>query len=141
MKRYDDLVATADEQRRRGDHKEASISYGRALGLGGPLDAHCREWRGACARRVGDQRLQRAVDHPERRQKYLEEAARWLAKAEANLDSALEQAPAAAQARIRLEQAATEESLARFLVMCGGDPSRRLAVARHHREVAATLPV
>ena len=140
MSAYDDLIARADAEAAAGDHKEASIDYGRALGLGGPRDRYCRWMRGVCARRVGEQRLGLADQHPERRSSFLDQAARWLTKSEACLASALEGADDGERARVRLEQARTEEVLARHLVMCGGDPGRRLSEARRHREAAGTPP-
>ncbi|MGH9152996.1 MAG: hypothetical protein ACRD03_11500 [Acidimicrobiales bacterium] len=139
MSAYDDLVAGADAHAAAGEHKEASIDYGRALGLGGAQDRHCRCMRGVCARRVGEQRLDMADQHPDRRSSLLDQAARWLTKSEASLASALEGADDRERARVRLEQARTEEVLARHLVMCGGDPGRRLSEARRHREAAAML--
>ena len=139
MGTYEELIAQADEERTAGQFKEASIDYGRALTLGGPRDQYCRHMRGACARRVGEQRLDKAEEHSAQRQSFLDQAARWLTKAEANLDSALEEAPDEVRAEILLEQATTEEALARFLVMCGADPERRLAEARRHREESSAL--
>ncbi|MGH9283882.1 MAG: hypothetical protein ACRD0S_13210, partial [Acidimicrobiales bacterium] len=57
----------------------------------------------------------------------------------AYLDSALEDASPARRAEIRLEQAKAEETVARFLQMCGGDPERRLAAARNYRQEADAL--
>lgn len=136
---YEDLLARADAARAAGDFKEASIDYGRALALGGPRDRYCRHMRGVCSRRVGAQRLRKAEEQPDKRTSFLDQAARWLTKSEANLESALEGADDAERAEIRLEQARTEETLARYLQMSGGDPARRLAVARRHREEAGVL--
>ena len=139
MSTYDDLIAQADDERGEGLFKEASITYGRALALGGPRDRYCRHQRGACARRVGEQRLQKADDEPQLRKNFLDQAARWLTKAEANLDSALEGASEDEQAEVRLEQALNEEALARFLTMNSADPARRLSDAGRHRDEARAL--
>ena len=139
MGSYDDLLARADAEHASGEFKEASIDYGRALAVGGPRDRYCRHMRGVCARRVGEQRLRKAVEQPDKRTSFLDQAARWLTKSEANLESALEGADDAERARVRLEQALTEEALARYLQMCGGDPARRLGEARRHREEAGVL--
>ncbi|MGH9178663.1 MAG: hypothetical protein ACRD0N_08935 [Acidimicrobiales bacterium] len=136
---YDDLVATADQLYQRGEWKEASIAYGRALIAGGPRDGYCRRLRGASARRVAEQRLDKAAADPEGGRPYLDQAARWLSKAEAYLDSALEDATTAQQAEIRMEQAHAEETVARFLQLCGADPARRLSMAREHRRKAEAL--
>jgi hypothetical protein len=136
---YDDLVAAADDLYRRGEWKEASIAYGRALTVGGPRDGYCRRLRGASARRVAEQRLDKAGADPEGGKPFLDQAARWLSKAEAYLDSALEEASTAQQVEIRMEQAEAEETVARFLQLCGADPERRLSVAREHRRMAASL--
>lgn len=136
---YDELIAGADEHYRRGEFKEASIGYGRALTMGGSRDSYCRQQRGTSSRAVAEQRLQRAVDQPGSRQPYLDQAARWLSKSEAYLDSALEDALPEQRGRIRLEQARTEETVAQFLLLCGGDPGRRLAAARTYREEAQAL--
>ena len=139
MSDYEDLIRTGDDEHRRGLFKEASISYGKALALGGPSDWYCRRMRGMCSRVVAEQRLQKAEEQPDSWQKFIEQAARWLSKSEAYLDSALEEAPEPERGHIRLEQSATEETMARFLVMCGGDPERRLSVARQYREEALAL--
>ena len=139
MSPYDDLIARADAEQAAGDSKGASIDYGRALGLGGPKDRYCRRMRGVCARAVGEQRLGMAEAHPDRRTSFLDQAARWLTKAEANLDSAAEGADDAERAQVRIQQALTEEAMARYLVMCGGDPTRRLAEAERHRREATVL--
>jgi hypothetical protein len=136
---YDELIAGADEHHRRGEFKEASIAYGRALSVGGPRDSYCRQQRGISSRMVAEQRLGRAVEQPGSRQPYLDQAARWLSKAEAYLDSALEDAPPEQRGHIRLEQARTEETVAEFLLLCGGDPGRRLAAARTYREEGQAL--
>jgi hypothetical protein len=136
---YDELLACADEALAAGKFKEASIDYGRALATGGPRDRYCRHMRGVCSRRVGEQRLRKAEEQPDKRTSFLDQAARWLTKSEANLESALEGADDAERAEIRLEQALTEETLARYLQMCGGDPARRLGMARRHRDEAGVL--
>lgn len=139
MTPYETLVATGDEQFERGLFKEASITYGKALGIGGERDQHCRQMRGVSARLVGEQRLSKAEEQPELRQRFLLQAARWLTKAEANLHSALEEAGPSQRARVRLEQARAEEALARLLVMSGGNPERRHEEARRFREEGAAL--
>lgn len=139
MTGYDDMIARADAEMAEGRFKEASIEYGRALAVGGPRDRYCRHMRGVCARHVGLQRLDRADRHPEQRSSFLDQAARWLTKSEANLDSALEGAEDGERARIRLEQALTEEALARYLEMSGGDPRRRACEAERHRSEATAL--
>jgi hypothetical protein len=136
---YDDMIARADAEQADGRFKEASIDYGRALAIGGPQDRYCRHMRGVCARRVGLQRLDKADRHPEQRSSFLDQAARWLTKSEANLDSALEGAEDGERGRIRLEQALTEESLARYLEMSGGDSRRRVSEAERHRHEATAL--
>ena len=70
---------------------------------------------------------------------YLDQAARWLAKSEANLNSAFDESPESDLGNIRLEQARTEEAIARFMEMCGGNPERRLSVARTYREEGLEL--
>ena len=127
----EDLIAMADDDYCHSRFKEAHIKYGRAFG--GARDSYCRQMRGMCSRRVAEERLRRAEEHPDRRQAFLEQAARWLSKAEANLDAALEDADADGRAAIRSEQARTEEAVARFMTMTGGDPGRRLAAARAYR--------
>ena len=139
MAEYEDLISAADKDRERGFFKEAHIQYGTALAAGGVRDYYCRHMRGLCARRVSEQRLQKAVDQPERRQLFLNQAANWLAKSEANLDSAMEHAPEAQRGHIRLDQARTEEAMGRFMVMSGGDPGRRLSAARRYREEGLEL--
>lgn len=139
MSDYDDMIARADAEQADGRFKEASIDYGRALAIGGSQDRYCRHMRGVCARRVGLQRLDKAEENPDQRGSFLDQAARWLTKSEANLDSALETAEDGERARIRLEQALTEEALARYLEMSGGDPRRRLSEALRHRHEAAAL--
>lgn len=130
----EDLIATADDDYCHSRFKEAHIKYGQAFD-GGPRDNYCRQMRGMCSCRVAEERLRKAEEQPARRQSFLEQAARWLSKAEANLDSALEEAGADGDLRaaIRLEQARTEEAAARFMSLTGGDPGRRLAAARAYR--------
>ena len=139
MNGYEQLIAAADEHRREGRFKEASIEYGRALTVGGPRDSYCRHLRGVCSRLVAEQRLDKASGNPSDQRRYLDQAARWLAKSEAYLESSLEEATPEQRARIRLDQAHTEESVARFLRLCGGNPERRLSCAREYREEAAAL--
>lgn len=136
---YDKLIVAGDEHYGRSEYKEASLEYGRALTIGGPRDSYCRQMRGISSRLVAEQRLGRAKDDPGSRQPFLDQAARWLAKSEAYLESALEEAPAEQRGHIRLEQARTEETVAEFLRLCGGDPGRRLAVARSYREEGQAL--
>jgi len=128
----EDLIATADDDYCHSRFKEAHIKYGQAFD-GGPRDNYCRQMRGMCSCRVAEERLRKAEEQPARRQSFLEQAARWLSKAEANLNSALEGAAADGRATIRREQARTEEAVARFMTMAGGDPGRRLAAARAYR--------
>ncbi|MDQ6725285.1 MAG: hypothetical protein M3066_03830 [Actinomycetota bacterium] len=136
---YHDLIDAADASYRQGHFKEAHIAYGNAVACGGPRDDYCRHMRGICSRRVAEQRLQKAVDRPEERRPFLNQAARWLAKSEANLDSAFDESPGAQRGHIRLEQAQTEELMARFVEMSGGNPERRLAAARRYREEGLEL--
>lgn len=136
MRTYHDLISAADALRDRQELKDAHITYGEALAIGGDRDQYCRRMRGICSRQVAEQRLQKAVDQPECRRQFLDQAARWLAKSEAYLDAALEGASEADQGRIRLEQAATEDAIGRFVAMCGGDPQRRLRTARTYRDQA-----
>ena len=136
---YDELIATGDEHYAEGCYKEAHIEYGQAIPVGSARNHYCRQMRGICSRMVAEQRMQKAVDVPEMRQDYLDEAARWLAKSEANLDSAFDESPELQLGHIRLEQARTEETIARFMEMCGGNPSRRLSVARTFRDEALEL--
>ena len=130
---YQDLIEAADEEYRQGRFKEAHIKYGQAVAAGGDRDDYCRHMRGICSRHVAAQRLQKAVEQPEERRPFLNQAARWLAKAEANLDSAFHESPEVHRGQIRLEQAQTEELMARFVEMSGGDPQRRLEAARRYR--------
>jgi hypothetical protein len=131
---YEDLIASADDDYAHGRFKEAHIKYGEAVAIGDGRNHYCRRMRGICSRRVADERLGKAVEDPRRRQDFLNQAARWLAKSEANLDSAFDESPELELGHIRLEQAETEESIARFMQMCGGNPSRRLSNARTYRE-------
>ncbi len=135
----EELIALADDDYCHSRFKEAHIKYGRAF-AGGPRDDYCRRMRGMCSRRVAEERLRKAEEQPARRQAFLQQAARWLAKAEANLDSALEGAEDEERAVIRLEQARTEEAVARFMELSGRDPGRRLALARSYREEGTGSP-
>ncbi len=134
MTAYEDLIATADEHYANGRFKEAHITYGRAQSLGRARNYYCRQMRGICSRRVAEERLRKAVEQPDSRQDFLEQAARWLAKSEANLSSAFDESPEIQLGTIRLEQAQTEELIARFMELCGGNPARRLSTARMYRE-------
>jgi len=136
---YDDLIASADADYARGEYKEAHISYGRAVAMGRDRNHYCRQMRGICARRVAEARLGKAVEQPDFRQAFLDQAALWLAKSEANLSSAFDESPDDELGRIRLEQAETEEAIARFMEMSGGDPARRLANARTYRDEGREL--
>jgi len=131
---YDDLIASADEDYARGHYKEAHISYGRAVATGRDRNHYCRQRRGICARRVAEERLDKAVEQPDFRQAFLDQAALWLAKSEANLNSAFDESPPAELGLIRIQLAETEEAIARFMEMSGGDPARRLANARAYRD-------
>jgi hypothetical protein len=131
---YDELIAAADEDYANGRFKDAHIKYGCAQSLGTARNHYCRQMRGICSRRVAEERLRKAVEHPDFRQDFLEEAARWLAKSEANLNSAFDESPEVQLGNIRLEQAQTEEAIARFVEMSGGNPARRLSAARTFRE-------
>lgn len=135
----EDFLAAADNDYRERRYKEAHIGYGRALSRGTPREQYCRQMRGTCSRRVAEQRLAMAAADAGTRQQFLLQAARWLAKAEANLDSALEDADEAQQGHIRLEQALNEELMAEFVTLSGGDPSRRLALAETFRQEGAHL--
>ena len=136
---YDELIAVADAHYAEGRYKEAHIEYGQAISVGSARNHYCRQMRGICSRHVAEERLQRAVDRPEQRQNYLDQAARWLAKSEANLDSAFDESPDLQLGHIRLEQARTEEAIARFMEMSGGNPERRLSAARTFHEESAEL--
>jgi len=134
-----DLIDAADAAYGQGRFKEAHIAYGNAVAAGGGRDDYCRHMRGICSRRVAEERLQRAVDQPEARRPFLNQAARWLAKSEANLDSAFYESPGAQRGHIRLEQAQTEELMARFVEIAGGNPERRLETARRFRKEGLEL--
>ena len=136
---YDELIAKADAYYAEGRHKEAHITYGEAVSAGRDRNDYCRRMRGICSRIVAEQRMQRAIDEPDLRQPYLNQAARWLAKSEANLQSAFDDSPESELGNIRLEQAKTEEAIARFMEMCGGDPRRRLSTARAFRDEGRKL--
>jgi hypothetical protein len=133
---YDDLIAEADRDYAEGRHKEAHITYGRAVSVGSARNDYCRRMRGICSRLVAEQRMAKADEEPDFRQDYLDQAARWLAKSEANLSSAFDESPESELGNVRMEQAKTEEAIARFMEMCGGDPQRRLSVAQAFREEA-----
>ena len=139
MTAYEELIAEADQDQAQGRWKQAHIKYGQAVSMGASRNDYCRKMRGICSRHVAEERMQLAEDNPDRRQQYLDQAARWLAKSEANLDSAFDESPEAQLGHIRIEQAKTEELMARFMEMSGGDPSRRLSAARAYREEADEL--
>ena len=139
MNEYDALIAEADADYAAGGFKQAHITYGRAVSIGHDRNAYCRHMRGICSRLVAGQRMQRAEEDPDLRQNYLDQAAKWLAKSEANLSSAYEESPESERGRIRLDQAETEEAIARFMKMAGGNPSRRLSAAETYREEAEAL--
>jgi hypothetical protein len=134
MTAYEALIAEADQDRAEGDWKQAHIKYGQAVSMGRSRNDYCRRMRGICSRHVAEERMQKAEENPDRRQEYLDQAARWLAKSEANLNSAFDESPAAELGHIRMEQAKTEELIARFMEMSGGDPTRRLSAAKAYRE-------
>jgi tetratricopeptide (TPR) repeat protein len=136
---YDDLIAAADQDYAQGRYKDAHIKYGRAVSCGTARNDYCRQMRGICSRHVAEERMQLAVDNPDLRRPYLDQAARWLAKSEANLNSAFDESPELQLGHIRLEQARTEEAIARFMEMCGGDPGRRLSVASSYRQEGLEL--
>lgn len=139
MNTYDELIAEADNDYAQGCFKEAHIKYGQAVALAGPRNHYCRQMRGICSRRVAEQRMQKALDDPELRQPFLDQAARWLAKSEANLNSAFDESPEVELGHIRLEQAQTEEAMARFMELCGGNPARRLSAAETYRDEGLEL--
>ena len=139
MASYDELIERADRDYAAGRFKEAHITYGQAVSTGRDRNHYCRQMRGICSRLVAEQRMQRAVDEPESRQAFLDQAARWLAKSEANLNSAFDESPEDELGNIRLEQAKTEEAIARFMGMCGGNPDRRLSAAQTYREEGLEL--
>lgn len=134
MTPYDDLIAEADQDFAQGRCKQAHIKYGQAVSIGTPRNHYCRQMRGICSRHVAEERMQLAIDQPEMRQQYLDQAARWLAKSEANLNSAFDESPDLQLGHIRLEQARTEDAIARFMELSGGNPARRLSAARTYRE-------
>lgn len=136
MSDYRELIAAAEADYRNGQFKDAHIKYGTAMAAGDECDFHCRRMRGICSRRVGEQRLEKALENPDEPVRYFNQAAKWLAKSEANLESALQYAPDDQRGEIRLEQARTEETIARFIEISGGNPQRRLSVARRYREEA-----
>ncbi len=131
---YDELIAAADQDYAQARYKQAHIKFGQAVSAGSERNHYCRQMRGICSRLVAEERMQLAVDHPEMRQDYLDQAARWLAKSEANLNSAFDESPELQLGHIRLEQARTEDDIARFMEMSGGNPARRLSAARTYRE-------
>ncbi|MGI8809426.1 MAG: hypothetical protein ACR2KK_16625 [Acidimicrobiales bacterium] len=136
---YEELIAAADKDYARGRCKEAHVVYGHAISVGKTRNHYCRQMRGICSRLVAEDRMQLAIDRPEQRQDYLNQAARWLAKSEANLDSAFDESPELQLGHIRLEQARTEEAIARFMEMSGGNPARRRSAARMYREESLEL--
>ena len=139
MTTYDEMIEQADRDYAAGRYKEAHIGYGQAVSVGSERNHYCRQRRGICSRLVAEQRMQLAVDEPEMRQAFLDQAARWLAKSEANLSSAFDESPESELGDIRLEHAKTEEAIARFMEMCGGNPERRLSTARTYREQGLEL--
>lgn len=134
MTAYEDLITEADNDQAQGWWKQAHIKYGQAVSMGRSRNDYCRRMRGICSRHVAEERMQLAVDNPDRRQEYLDQAARWLAKSEANLNSAFDESSEDQLGHIRIEQAKTEELMARFMEMSGGDPTRRLSAARAYRQ-------
>ena len=136
---YEELIAAADEHYAQGLYKEAHIAFGQAISVGSARNHYCRQMRGICSRFVAEERMRMALDHPDQRQDYLDQAARWLAKSEANLDSAFNESPELQRGHIRLEQARTEEAIARFMEMSGGNPARRLSAARTFHEESLEL--
>jgi hypothetical protein len=133
MTAYEALIAEADQDRAQGHWKQAHVKYGQAVSMGRSRNDYCRRMRGICSRRVAEERMELAETNPDRRQEYLDQAARWLAKSEANLNSAYDESPPAELGHIRIEQAKTEELIARFMEMSGGDPTRRLSAAKAYR--------
>jgi len=136
---YEELIAAADEHYAQGRYKEAHIAFGQAISVGSARNHYCRQMRGICSRHVAEERIQMALDHPDQRQDYLEQSARWLAKSEANLNSAFDESPELQLGHIRLEQARTEEAIAHFMEMSGGNPARRLSAARTFHEESREL--
>lgn len=139
MNEYDALIEEADHDYAQGRFKEAHIKFGQAVAIGGNRNHYCRQMRGICSRHVAEQRMRKALDQPELRQSFLDQAARWLAKSEANLNSAFDESPELHLGHIRLEQARTEETIARFMEMCGGNPARRLSAAESYRDEGLEL--
>jgi hypothetical protein len=139
MTPYEELIAEAEHDQAQGHWKQAHIKYGQAVSVGRSRNDYCRRMRGICSRHVAEERMQLAEDDPDRRQQFLDQAARWLAKSEANLNSAFDESPERELGHIRIEQAKTEELMARFMKMSGGDPSRRLSAAQAYREEADEL--
>ena len=139
MTAYEELIAEADQDCAEGRWKHAHIKYGQAVSKGTSRNDYCRRMRGICSRHVAEERMQLAEDNPDRRQQYLDQAARWLAKSEANLSSAFDESPEAELGHIRIEQATTEELIARFMEMSGGDPTRRLSTAKAYRDEGVEL--
>jgi hypothetical protein len=133
---YEELIAAADHDYAQGRYKKAHVTYGQAVSEGSARNHYCRQMRGICSRLVAEERMQLAVVHPDQRQEFLNQAARWLAKAEANLDSAFDESPELQLGHIRLEQARTEDAIVRFMEMSGGNPARRISAARTFREEA-----
>ena len=136
---YDQLIAAADQDYAQGRYKQAHITYGQAVSIGSARNHYCRQMRGICSRLVAEERMQLAEDNPDRRQEFLDQAARWLAKSEANLNSAFDESPDLQLGHIRLEQSRTEVAIARFMEMSGGNPERRLSVARTYRDEGLEL--
>lgn len=139
MTPYEELIAEAEHDQAEGRWKQAHIKYGQAVSIGRSRNDYCRKMRGVCSRRVAEERMQLAEDNLDRRQEFLDQAARWLAKSEANLNSAFDESPEAQLGHIRIEQAKTEELIARFMEMSGGDPSRRLSTAKAYRDEGVEL--
>ena len=136
---YEELIVAADEHYAQGRYKDAHIAFGQAISAGSARNHYCRQMRGICSRFVAEERMRMALDHPDQRQDYLDQAARWLAKSEANLDSAFDESPELQLGHIRLEQARTEEAIALFMELSGGNPGRRLSAARTFREESLEL--
>lgn len=139
MTPYEELIAEAEHDQARGYWKQAHIKFGQAVSVGRSRNDYCRRMRGLCSRHVAEERMQLAEDNPDRRQEFLDQAARWLAKSEANLNAAFDESPAAELGHIRIEQAKTEELIARFMEMSGGDPARRRSTAKAYRDEGVEL--
>lgn len=139
MTEYDALIEEADQEYAKGRFKEAHIKYGQAVSVGTHRNHYLRHMRGICSRLVAEQRMQEAAEDPDLRQTFLDQAANWLAKSEANLNSAFDESPEPELGHIRLDQARTEETIARFMEMSGGNPSRRLSAAEVYREEGLEL--